>query len=345
MNLLKNILPKMHNKDLSYIDENLKKEINYFHSKKILITGGTGFFGINLINSFKHLIEKNDLKCELFVLSRNATNVLSKNQKLGNTTFIHFINHNICEPLIINSDIDVVIHCATSASKEINDNYFDEMSRTIINGTINVLDLCVEKNAELLFVSSGAVNGIHKNNKKINPTDYTPFNPLGSNYTYHLGKICAENLCYNYARKYNLNIKIARCFAFVGPYLPLDKHFAIGNFIKSVLEKKQIIIKSEGASIRSYLYSADLIIWLLKTLTNGKNLKPYNIGSSEEISILELASLVSKFGDNKVLVEGNKEVPTFYVPNVDQTLNDLNISSFLNIETSISNTLKWYEGK
>ena len=114
------------------------------------------------------------------------------------------------------------------------------MSRTIINGTINVLDLCVEKNAELLFVSSGAVNGIHKNNKKINPTDYTPFNPLGSNYTYHLGKICAENLCYNYARKYNLNIKIARCFAFVGPYLPLDKHFAIGNFIKSVLEKNKL---------------------------------------------------------------------------------------------------------
>ena len=111
------------------------------------------------------------------------------------------------------------------------------------------------------------------------------------------------------------------------------------------MEKKQIIIKSEGASIRSYLYSADLIIWLLKTLTNGKNLKPYNIGSSEDISILELASLVSKFGDNKVLVEGNKEVPTFYVPNVDQTLNDLNISSFLDIETSISNTLKWYEGK
>ncbi len=125
MNLLKNILPEMHNKDLSYIDENLKKEINYFRSKRILITGGTGFFGMNLVNSFKYLIEKNDLNCELFVLSRNATDALNKNQKLGNTAFLHFIDHNICEPLVLNSDIDIIIHCATSASKEINDSYFD----------------------------------------------------------------------------------------------------------------------------------------------------------------------------------------------------------------------------
>ena len=331
--------------DFTYIKDNLNDEIQNFNEKKILITGGTGFFGMNLVKTFKYLVENEDLKCEIFILSRNAKDVKVKNRELNNLPYLHFTNHDISKPIILKNDIDFVIHCATSASKEINDNHFDEMSKTIINGTINILDFCVQKKAKLLFISSGAVNGINESNTKINPTDYSPFNPLDGNYTYHLGKIFAENLCFNYSLKFNLEVKIARCFAFVGPFLPLNKHFAIGNFINSVLDKKQIIIKSKGASIRSYLYSADLVIWLLKTLVNGQNLKPYNIGSSEKISIFDLASLVSKFGDKEVLVEGNKETPTFYVPNIDETLHDLKISNFFDINTSISKTLKWYESK
>ena len=331
--------------DFTYIKENLNDEIQNFNEKKILITGGTGFFGMNLVKTFKYLVENEDLKCEIFILSRNAKDIKVKNRELNDLPYLHFKNHDISKPIILKNDIDFVIHCATSASKEINDNHFDEMSKTIINGTINILDFCVQKKAKLLFISSGAVNGINESNTKINPTDYSPFNPLDGNYTYHLGKIFAENLCFNYSLKFNLEVKIARCFAFVGPFLPLKKHFAIGNFINSVLDKKQIIIKSKGTSIRSYLYSADLVIWLLKTLVNGQNLKPYNIGSSEKISIYDLASLVSKFGDKEVLVEGNKENPTFYVPNIDETLHDLKISNFFDLNTSISKTLKWYESK
>ncbi len=331
--------------DFTYIKENLNDEIQNFNEKKILITGGTGFFGMNLVKTFKYFVENEGLKCEIFILSRNAKDVKIKNKEFNDLPYLHFTNHDISKPIFLKNDIDFVIHCATSASKEINDNHFDEMSKTIINGTINVLDFCVQKKAKLLFISSGAVNGINESNIKINPTYYSPYNPLDGNYTYHLGKIFAENLCYNYSLKFNLEVKIARCFAFVGPFLPLKKHFAIGNFINSVLDKKQIIIKSKGASIRSYLYSADLVIWLFKTLINGQNLKPYNIGSSEEISILDLATLVSKFGDKEVLVEGNKENPTFYVPNIDETLFDLKISNFFDINTSISKTFQWYESK
>jgi dTDP-glucose 4,6-dehydratase len=327
--------------DFTYIKENLNDEIQNFNEKKILITGGTGFFGMNLVKTFKYLVEDEDLKCEIFILSRNANDVKVKFRELSDLSYLHFINHDISKPIILKNDIDFVIHCATSASKEINDNHFDQMSRTIINGTINILDFCVQKKAKLLFISSGAVNGINESNNKIKPTDYRPFNPLDGNYSYHLGKICAENLCFNYSLKFDLEIKIARCFAFVGPFLPLEKHFAIGNFINSVLAKKQIIIKSKGASIRSYLYSADLVIWLLKTLVNGQNLKPYNIGSPDEISILDLATLVSKFGDKEVLVEGNREVPTFYVPNIDQTLFDLKISNFIDLDSAINKTIEW----
>tara|TARA_Y100000389_G_C17380628_1_gene474188 strand:+ start:122 stop:1126 length:1005 start_codon:yes stop_codon:yes gene_type:complete len=334
----------MLNEDLDYINLSLCDEIIDLDSKKILITGGTGFFGQNLINSLSYLIEKNNLNSEIFILSRNAESFVNKNKNLSKLKNFNFISHDISYPIKLSEKIDIVIHAATTASKDLNENKFGEMIKTIIDGTVNVLNFCRLNDSQMLFISSGAVNGVHLNGP-IDSEKYHSINPLNGNYSYHLGKLCAENLCYSFAYKFNIDVKIARCFAFVGPFLPLDKHFAIGNFIDSVLKKEKIIVNTKGESIRSYLYTSDLIIWLFKILLNGKNLFPYNVGSPEQISIGKLAELISNSNEIGIEFKNKDESPTYYVPEVNKTMHDLNISKFVDLKTSIKKTLDWHESQ
>ena len=336
----------MFKEDLQYISKTLYQVAEDLDQKRILITGGTGFFGINLLNTFKYMIEEEKYHFTVDVIARNPERLKKSNKELYHFKNFNFISHDIINPLEIDCNYDFIIHAATSASKEINDNHPDIMVKTIINGTINILDFCKNYKTKLLYISSGAVYGNNASlyqNLAIN--HYNAIDPLSINYSYHLSKICAENLCFSYSKNFGLEIKIARCFAFVGPYLPLDSHFAIGNFINSVINNEKIIINTKGGSTRSFLYSSDLIIWLLKILFFGKNLKPYNVGSPEKITIAELASKVANFASIPIEIKGLPEKESFYVPNVDETMNELNIDNFINLDKAIQKTIEWYESQ
>jgi len=336
----KNTLKIMLNNDLDYIIDKLSEEIVHLNEKKILIIGGTGFFGKNFLNTFKHLIGRDKIKCNIDILSRSSQSFLDKNNDLFKSEYFSFIEHDIINKIEIENEYDFIIHAATSASQDLINNNPSLMFKTIIDGTINVLDFCATGKATLLYISSGAIFGTEYDLKK-NFSDFNKIDPMKGNFSYHLGKLSAENLCFYYSNKFNLKIKIARCFAFVGPYLPLDTHFAIGNFINSIIKKENIVINSRGESIRSFLYTSDLMIWLIKILTTGKNLKPYNVGSPDGISIKNLALKCAKNSNVDVEFKNIHENPTFYVPNVDETLLDLKIDSFIGIDMAIEKTINW----
>jgi nucleoside-diphosphate-sugar epimerase len=330
----------MLNKDLDYIFDNISQEISHLNEKKILIIGGTGFFGKNLLSTFKYLIDSNKIKCNIDIISRSNPSFIDKNNDLFNFEYFSFIEHDIINKIEIANEYDFIIHAATTASQDLINNNPSLMFKTIIDGTINVLDFCATGKATLLYISSGAIFGTEYDLNK----DYTVFNkidPMKGNFSYHLGKLSAENLCFYYSNKFNFTIKIARCFAFIGPHLPLDTHFAVGNFIKSIIKKEKIVINTRGQSIRSFLYTSDLIIWLIKILIIGNNLKPYNVGSPDGISIKNLALKCAQNNNIDVEFKNINENPTFYVPNVDETLSDLKIDRFIDIDTAIEKTINW----
>jgi dTDP-glucose 4,6-dehydratase len=143
-------------------------------------------------------------------------------------------------------------------------------------------------------------------------------------------------------------MKIARCFAFVGPYLPLDKHFAIGNFIRDGLSGKNIQVKSDGSAYRSYQYAADLVIWLLHILVRGKSSLPYNVGSDEAISIADLAERVGQSFKpaRQITIEKLREPHALaerYVPSLSRAKQMLDLTNSISLPEAIQKTIAWHK--
>ena len=137
-----------------------------------------------------------------------------------------------------------------------------------------------------------------------------------------------------------LDVKIARCFAFVGPHLNRNIHYAIGNFMQNCLDGKPIVINGDGTPLRSYLYADDLVEWMFAILERGESGGPYNVGSDRAISIRELAETVRDALDSKseIVVKGTP-VPgakqSVYVPNIERARNELGLEVKVSLEDAV----------
>jgi len=160
---------------------------------------------------------------------------------------------------------------------------------------------------------------------------------------YGIAKRQAELLCALYAEQFKFACLIARCFAFVGPDLPLNKHYAIGNFIRDAIDKNKIIVSGDGSPLRSYLYQEDLAKWLMTILEVGKVGEAYNVGSDQPISIADLARLVRDVlaPKKEVIINGqinSQQERNRYIPNIDKIKNQLNLSVDRSLVESIKLT-------
>jgi nucleoside-diphosphate-sugar epimerase len=342
------MLLKFLSKDLKLISEKTSVLWQGKKNKTIFITGGTGFFGIWLLMSFIHINKQFNLNNKLIILTRNRNFFLIKHPWLSNYPDIKFIEGNIVDFKFFPDDVHYVIHAATEASVKLNNDNPLEMFDTIVNGTKRVLEFSKIKKVEsFLLTSSGAVYGKQPSN----------INNIGEDYygapdiqkiesVYAEGKRISETLCTVYFEKYGLPVKIARCFAFVGPFLKLDSHFAIGNFIGDLLNNKDILINGDGTPLRSYMYSSDLCIWLWTILFKGHNNSPYNVGSDKSISISELAKIILKNSDlnkQKIIVKSpiSNSTKLKYVPKIDKAINDLGLEIYNDLEESILKTINF----
>jgi len=333
--------------DLEHIYQNTQDIWESFRGKSIFLTGGTGFFGKWLLESFIYVNNKLELNAKITTLTRNPEAFLKEYPFYKeHTSSVHFVKGDI---LIYDFNLDqkfqYIIHAATAASDSLNKNNPLLMMDTITLGTRKVLDFAITQPIEgFLFISSGAVYGKQPYDiSKIQESDSFKIDINNSNAAYSEGKRIAELYCSTYFEKYNLPVKIARCFAFVGPYLPLDTHFAIGNFINNVIKNEDIVIMGDGSNTRSYMYASDLSIAIWKILLIGNNNKPYNVGLDTAYTLKEIALILKKnYRNNVQILNINKDLPkNVYVPNINTLINELGIKHFVQIEEAIQKTIKF----
>lgn len=215
----------------------------------------------------------------------------------------------------------------------------------IINGTRNLLDLAVACHARrFLFISSGAAYGVQPAHLEKFPEDWNGMpDPLDPAHAYGVAKRAAEHLCALYRQAYGLHTVIARCFAFLGPDLPLDVHFAIGNFIRDALWRDAITVAGDGTPLRSYLDQEDLAHWLLTLLDRGGKGQAYNVGSDQAISIAELAVLVRDIVAPEKTVRilgkaGDTTERNGYIPSISKSRKELGLDVRIRLADSIKAT-------
>jgi nucleoside-diphosphate-sugar epimerase len=338
------------NTDLDAVLEDTRQLWDDITGKTIFITGGTGFFGIWLQMSFVHINRKLNLGSRLVLLTRNKQSFLEKYPWVRDFTEVTFFEGDITNFEFFEGEVDYVIHAATEASVKLNLEQPLTMFETVVNGTKRVLEFArIKKVKSFLLTSSGAVYGNQPTTIENISEDYVGA-PVTSNAgsVYGEGKRMAEVLCAVYHKHYSLPVKIARCYAFIGPFLPLDSHFAAGNFINNIINDRPIIIEGDGTPYRSYMYAADLMTWLWTILFAGEENRPYNAGSDQSITIAGLAQMIAatKEGQEVILKTlPSGQPPLRYVPNTDRAVEELGLKLRNDLATSIDKTIAFNKKK
>jgi dTDP-glucose 4,6-dehydratase len=335
--------------DLDHILEHTRDLWDELRGQRIFITGGTGFFGCWLLESFIWANESLHLGAQAVVLTRDLARFIKKAPHLATDPNVQLWQGDIQDFVFPSGEFTYLIHAATEASASLNNEKPLVMLDSITGGTRRVLDFAAQQPLKaFLFTSSGAVYGKQPPELTHIPETYTGApDPLDPKNAYAEGKRYAELLCSIYSRQYRIPVKIARCFAFVGPYLPLDVHFAIGNFIRDGLNGGPIVVKGDGTPYRSYLYAADLAIWLWTILLRGESCRPYNVGSQHDISIADLAELVAGLFPLVAGVQiARQPVPGApaerYVPCVQRAQDELDLQEWVGLLPAVRRTLEWH---
>ena len=315
--------------------------------QRVFITGGTGFFGAWLLESFAHANEQLGLRATLVVLSRDPRRFAEKSPHLGQRADLEFVRGDVRDFAFPPGPCSHVIHAGTTSGSPVPPG---EMFDTVVTGTRRVLAFAAASAARrFLFVSSGAVYGRQPPEMTHVPEDYPGGpDPLDPASAYGEGKRAAELWCVLASREQGFDAAIARCFAFVGPHLPLDAHFAVGNFLRDALAGGPIQVGGDGTPHRSYLYAADLAVWLWTILLRGAAGRAYNVGSAEDMSIAQVAGTVRAVLNVPAPVRIARPPPpagaavSRYVPDVGRAERELGLRPVIDLAAAVRRTAAWY---
>lgn len=336
--------------DLAEIADRSEPLFRLVANSDVVITGATGFVGKWLTLSYLYSQRRFGLDGRVHLVARDLSAFSASLDRAGFKSRYSTIEVDVRQ-IDPNSTPDDawIIHAATPAQASLNTKNPMEMLGIIIDGQRSIMEVATRRGAKkVLFTSSGAVYGklpldlpcVHESWSGA-PSVSDPLN------AYHEGKRTAELIGNVFASHGELEFVSARLFAFLAPFLPIDQHFAAGNFLRDAHEPKRITISSGGGSVRSYQYGTDLAVWLWTILLQGRNQAAYNVGSGESITIRQLAETISSESTHKpsvqVLGTDTERSLSRYVPDVTLAGTELGLSNHVSLAESIRRTLQWMD--
>ena len=310
----------------------------------LLLTGGTGFFGRALLRHWAGLHAAGQVVPAVTVLSRDPANFLRRHPEFALEPWLQWHAGDILRPDSLPWH-GAYTHLLHAAADTVPGPELGPLQRytQIVDGTRHLLEFAAARGIRrFLLVSSGAVYGPQPATLERVAEDCLAMpDPLQAANAYGVAKRTAEHLCALFGAGAGLQTVIARAFAFVGPDLPRDAHFAIGNFIRDALHGEAIVVAGDGTALRSYLDQRDLARWLNTLLQAGTPGRAYNVGSDAAISIAELAHLVRDvLAPNKpVRILGRAEPGALrarYVPDIRRAQVELGLAVRIALREAIA---------
>lgn len=256
-----------------------------FKNCSILITGATGMLATYLVYTFMYLNENKAFNIQIYILARNIEKVKNKFSWFIDTDNFHLLLQDVCCNISCESHIDYIIHAAGNASPQaiIHDPVGIIKANTI--GSMNILDFARKFSIKkVLYTSTREIYGdVDENIKYVRENDFGVFSPDDVRSSYPESKRMAETLLksynYQYGIPYNV-VRIAHCY---GPGMNIHNDGRVmSDFISDIVNRRNIILKSRGETVRAFCYITDAIVGMLLVLLEGDNAEAYNIANETE---------------------------------------------------------------
>ncbi len=334
--------------DLNHILDHTVALWNDVRGERIFISGGTGFVGRWLLESFAWANQRLSLGASAVVLTRFPEKFQRIAPHLAVDPAISLHAGNITQFELPTGTFSLVIHAAADMDARTSEQGASRLFQSIVLGTERMLEFAAGRNTRrFLLASSGAVYGRQPPDLQTMSEEYLGApDLLNPSSIYGEGKRVAELFCTIYAYQHILHPTIARGFAFFGPNMTLNGPYAIGNFLRDAQSGGPLWVKGDGSAIRSYLYSADMAIWLWTILLRGQRCYLYNVGSDQAMSIIDLARFVAgaweATPDVRVATQANTNAPIDrYVPSTQRAFSDLGLTQTISFEEGMQRWIKF----
>lgn len=306
----------------------------------LFLTGCTGFVGAWLLRALACLNDQG-LAVRATVLTRDSVSFAHRNPLLATAPWLHLLTGNVTSTSFDTGPVDFIVHGASAVRPAaMHDGYV--VMQDLVIGTQRVLEHAASVGAKrVLLLSSGAVYGplpegataySEHLNCRVSPTD-----------AYASGKLAMEALALAHARNRGLSAVIARMFAFAGPWLP--DHLAVAQILRMMVEEELVRLSGDGKQVRSFLYGADMAVWLLALLAHGENGLICNVGSDEAHELSSLARIaVMQLAPKKAVEMGcapADPLRNYYVPDIGLARSRFNLAPWSSLSTALDRHFTW----
>jgi len=307
---------------------------------RILVTGGAGFIGANLVDTLMQ-----DPKNEVICVDNYFTGRKSNVEKwIGNPRF-ELIRHDVTDKLQI--EVDQIYHLACPASPPHYQHNPIKTLKTSFFGALHMLELAQEIGARFLLASTSEIYGdplIHPQKE-----DYWGnVNPNGIRSCYDEGKRVSETLAFDFHRYHGVEIRIARIFNTYGTFMLANDGRVVCNFVVQALQDKPLTVYGKGNQTRSFCYVTDTVDGLIRLMNHPTETGPVNIGNPSEFTVLELAEMVRKAIKPSLEIifkELPKDDPTRRKPDITKAKTILGWEPKISIDQGLQKTIEYFKNE
>lgn len=315
----------------------------------LLVTGGTGFVGSWLAEAAAFLNDAHGFGLRCLLLARHPEHFSETLPHLSQRPEFRLVSGDVRNVRDLPEEITWIVHAGATPDNRTHNTDPLRTADMIVGGTKAVLEAAIRlpRLDGFLNVSSGLVYGPQPPDvEQVSESAFYGFDPSAFGAVYAESKRMAETLCFAYANQQRIRVVNARPFAFIGPYQHLDRPWAINNFIRDSLHGGPVRILGDGETVRSYLYPADMAVWMLTILASGQSGESYNVGSPQAVTLRAAAALVADQFPTRPTITAAPLSPqqtghARFVPDVSRAQSGLGLTLKFDLPAAIRRTVQW----